>query len=486
MTINIRNQSIRQIQSRLFKKKISSVELVSLCLGRINTIDKKVKSILSVDIRSAMKSAIQSDNRRKFGNCLSRLDGIPVGVKDNISVKNQTQTCASCILKNYISTYNSTIAIKLHASGAILLGRLNLDEFAMGSSTENSAFQKTLNPWDLNYIPGGSSGGSAAVVASGQIPAAIGSDTGGSIRQPASLCGIVGIKPTYGRVSRFGLTALASSLDQIGPLGCCVDDVNILLQSISGHDIHDPTSIIEENLMTAIQENKFLKNKTIGILEECFNEGLNCEVKKTVQDSMNFYSSIGFKIRNISIPTASISLATYYIIAMTEASSNLARYDGILYSKKPENIRNVIGFYQKSRAIGLGFEVKRRILIGTYILSSKKYYQYYLRAQKARTLIYKNFMNIFNEVDIILTPTSPNFASKINVDKKNPIKMYFNDVYTVSSNLAGLPAISIPCGFCENHLPIGIQLIGRPFSEYELMYMAKIFEQSNFHYNKNT
>lgn len=470
----------------LEKKEISSVELTKAIIERTKKTEPEVKAFLAFDEEDALAQARASDARRAEGKTLGPLDGIPVSIKDVICEKGKQLTCGSKILEKYISPYDATVIEKLKAAGAVLWGRLNMDEFAMGSSTENSAYKSTSNPWNTAYIPGGSSGGSAASVAAGQTIMSLGTDTGGSIRQPAAHCGIVGLKPTYGLVSRYGLAAFASSLDQIGPFTRSVEDAAILLQTIAGHDPHhDATSY-----KTEIPDyRKALETKKgpwkIGIPKEYFAEGLSEEVREAVQKAIDFYKAQGSTIVEVSLPLTDLAIATYYVVATAEASSNLARYDGIRYTHRSKFAADLKDTYCKSRAEGFGPEVKRRIILGTYVLSSGFYDAYYLRAQKARTLIRKDFLNAFEKVDVILTPTTATPAFKKGEKSSDPLSMYLEDCYTVSVNLAGLPGISIPCGFTKAGLPIGLQLIGKPFDEAEMLAVAYKFEQAHDYKSKN-
>lgn len=473
-------QTATELSQRLQKKEISSVELTQAIIERTKSTEPKVNAFLAFDEADALAQAAASDARRAQGKTLSPLDGIPVSIKDVICEKGKQLTCGSKILEKYISPYDATVTLKLKEAGAILWGRLNMDEFAMGSSTENSAFKPTSNPWNTDYTPGGSSGGSSASVAAGQTIISLGTDTGGSIRQPAAHCGIVGLKPTYGLVSRYGLAAFASSLDQIGPFSRSVEDAAIILQIIAGHDPHhDSTSFKATipNYQNTLQTNK--GPWKIGIPKEYFAEGLSPEVRKAVQSAIDFYKSQGCTFIDVSLPLTDLAIATYYIVATAEASSNLARYDGIRYTHRSKYAANLHDTYCKSRAEGFGPEVKRRIILGTYVLSSGFYDAYYLKAQKARTLIRKDFLNAFEKADFILTPTTANPPFKKGEKSSDPLAMYLEDCYTVSVNLAGLPGISIPCGFSNTQMPIGFQLIGKPFQEADLLAAAHAFEQAH-------
>jgi aspartyl-tRNA(Asn)/glutamyl-tRNA(Gln) amidotransferase subunit A len=476
---------ITELGSLLAAKKISSTELMQAVLARTKAIDSKVRAFNSFDEADALAQADASDARRAAGQARGPLDGIPVGIKDVISVAGQPLTASSKMLANFVSPYDATVTRKLKAAGAICWGRLNLDEFAMGSSTENSAFKATCNPWDLTRVPGGSSGGSAAALASGEAIAALGSDTGGSIRQPAALCGVVGLKPTYGLVSRYGLIAFASSLDQIGPFGRTVEDAAVLLGAIAGHDANDSTSFKAEipdyRAGLAIRPGPW----KLGIAKEYFAEGIDPEVNAAVQAAIAYYKKLGCEIREISLPHTKYAVGVYYIIATAECSSNLARYDGIRYGHRSKDATDALDIYFKSRAEGFGPEVKRRIILGTYVLSSGYYDAYYLRAQKVRTLIRQDFLNAYQEVDAILTPTSPTPAFKKGEKAANPLAMYLSDIYTIGVNLAGLPGISLPCGFSKGGLPIGLQIIGQPFKEADLLAIARAYEQGHDWHTKH-
>jgi len=466
--------------------EVSSVELMASVVARTKAVEGRVHAFNSFDEADALAQARASDQRRAqakaSGSPVPALEGIPVGIKDVISVAGQPLTASSRMLANFVSPYDATVTRKLKAAGAICWGRLNLDEFAMGSSTENSAFGVTSNPWDLERVPGGSSGGSAAAVAAGEAIASLGSDTGGSIRQPAALCSIVGLKPSYGRVSRYGLIAFASSLDQIGPFARSVEDAATLLGAISGHDPKDSTSLRMEvpDYNRGIAELARSGRKwKLGIPKEYFGEGLDPEVGAAVQAAIDEYRRQGCEIREVSLPHTRYAVGAYYIIATAECSSNLARFDGVRYGHRSKDATDALDLYFKSRAEGFGPEVKRRIILGTYVLSSGYYDAYYLRAQKVRTLIRRDFLEAYKQVDAILTPTSPTPAFKKGEKAANPLAMYLNDIYTIGVNLAGLPGISIPCGFTAGGLPIGLQVIGQPFKETELLAVARTYEERN-------
>ncbi|HXB01504.1 MAG TPA: Asp-tRNA(Asn)/Glu-tRNA(Gln) amidotransferase subunit GatA [Opitutaceae bacterium] len=478
-------QPVTDLAAQLAAKKISSVELMQAVLARTKAVDAKVQAFNSFDEADALAQAHASDARRAAGQARGPLDGIPIGIKDVISVAGQPLTASSKMLANFVSPYDATVTRKLKEAGAICWGRLNLDEFAMGSSTENSAFKSTCNPWDLTRVPGGSSGGSAAALASGEAIASLGSDTGGSIRQPAALCGVVGLKPTYGLVSRYGLIAFASSLDQIGPFTRTVEDAAVLLGAIAGHDANDSTSFKAEIPDYRAELAKRQGPWKLGIAKEYFAEGIDPEVNAAVQAAIAYYKKLGCEIRAISLPHTKYAVGVYYIIATAECSSNLARYDGIRYGHRSKDATDALDIYFKSRAEGFGPEVKRRIILGTYVLSSGYYDAYYLRAQKVRTLIRRDFLNAYKEVDAILTPTSPTPAFKKGEKAADPLAMYLSDIYTIGVNLAGLPGISVPCGFSKGGLPIGLQIIGQPFKEADLLAIARAYEQGHDWHTKH-
>ncbi|MBW3041893.1 Asp-tRNA(Asn)/Glu-tRNA(Gln) amidotransferase subunit GatA [Prochlorococcus marinus] len=465
------------LRQKLKSGEVSSKELVQEKILRIKQLDPKLNSFLSVNSEQALKQAEFIDNQRSAGEILPPLSGIPLAIKDNLCTKGIKTTCASKILEDFVPPYESTVTKRLLKSGAVMIGKTNMDEFAMGSSTETSAFGPTLNPWDISKVPGGSSGGSAASVAAGLCFGSLGSDTGGSIRQPASFCGVVGMKPTYGRVSRWGLIAFASSLDQVGPFANNVSDAAEILQVISGKDDFDSTTVDVPvpNYLDSLS--KSIKGLKIGLIDNCFqHDGLAKDVKESVLSAASLLEKQGAEIINLSCPRFNDGIATYYVIAPSEASANLARYDGVKYGFRSDDPKSLIEMTSKSRAIGFGSEVKRRILIGTYALSAGYVDAYYKKAQQVRTLIRKDFDNAFKKVDILLAPTSPTtaFGSGENVD--NPMAMYLSDLLTIPANLAGLPAISLPCGFDKTGLPIGLQLIGNVFDEAKLLQVASQYE----------
>ncbi len=465
--MDIGNLTISRIHNGLLKKEFSARELAKAFLERIEDIDKKIKAFLTVSDELAMREAERVDEMISRGEKVSLLAGVPYAVKDAILVKDLKCTAGSKILGNYIAPYDATVIRRLRKEGAIILGKTNLDEFAMGSSTENSAFFPTRNPHDLERVPGGSSGGSAAAVAAGLSVFALGSDTGGSVRQPASFCGVVGLKPTYGAVSRYGLIAFASSLDQIGPLAKNVEDTRIVFQAISGRDDMDSTSLERKEEKKRIK----IKEVRIGVPKEYFIKGISPGVEKLIKNAIKKYEDMGAKIEEISLPHTDYALSCYYIIAPSEASANLARYDGIRYGFSEKGTADLLETYLRTREKGFGPEVKRRIMIGTYTLSAGYYEAYYLRAQKVRRLIKRDFEEAFEKVDFIFTPVAPTPAFKIGEKVDDPLKMYLSDVFTVPVSLAGLPSVSIPSGQ-DNGLPVGLQIIGRHFAEESIFELA--------------
>jgi len=475
--------TLYQLAEQLKNGETSSVKICSAYLKKIEKVEKEINAFLYVGQNDIMAQAEASDKRRGTGKQLSPYDGIPVALKDNIAVKGQPCTCASKILKPLNSPYDSTVAAKMKAAGLVLFGRTNMDEFAMGSSCENSAFQNTANPHNIDCVPGGSSGGSAAAVAAFEVPAALGSDTGGSIRQPASFCGVVGMKPTYGRVSRYGLVAFASSLDQIGPITTNVKDTAILLDIISGHDSKDSTSLPEStakvvSFADSLDSITDLKGVRLGLPKEHFEQnGLDMGVKKSIDNAVDKFKNMGAEIVDVSLPHSKYAIATYYVIATAEASANLARFDGIRYGARAKNTQNILETYLESRGQGFGDEVKRRILLGTFVLSSGYYDAYYLRAQKVRTLIRQDFEKAFTQCDLMLGPTSPFTAFKTGDKVQDPLQMYLADIYTISLNLTGACGISIPCGEHENGMPVGLQLMGPALGEKKLLQIAHQFEK---------
>jgi len=480
--------SIRELHQQLVNKERSALEVTRETLARIEAVEPRLHSFLYIMTQQAEAAATRVDEKIAAGESIGLLEGIPIGIKDNMCISGIPTTCGSRILENFVPPYESTVTQKLKAAGAVLVGKTNLDEFAMGSSTENSAYALTSNPWDLSRVPGGSSGGSAAAVAAEECVAALGSDTGGSIRQPASFCGVVGVKPTYGLVSRFGLVAFASSLDQIGPFGRSVEDAATLLSAIAGHDPADSTSLnldipdYTQYLTPDLPNHPKLK---IGVITETFGEGLSEEVKTAVQGAINQLEAIGADVVEISCPRFRYGLPAYYIIAPSEASSNLARYDAVRYGKRSEEADNLLAMYTKTRAEGFGEEVKRRIMVGTYTLSAGYYDAYYLKALKVRRLIYNDYEQAFQKVDVIASPVAPTPAFKIGELIDDPLAMYLTDIYTLGANMAGLPGISVPAGLSQDGLPIGLQLLAPAFAEEAMLRAARMFESAaNWRENK--
>ena len=472
--------TVSELAAKLARREVSAREITQSCLDQIARVDDKIHAFISHDAADALAQADAADKEISSGatHAQKPLLGIPIAVKDVLAVKNQPLNCGSKILGKFVSPYDATAVEKLKAAGAIVFGRLNMDEFAMGSSTENSAFGVTHNPWDTSRIPGGSSGGSAAAVAADECIASLGSDTGGSIRQPAALCGCVGLKPTYGRISRYGLVAFASSLDQIGPFTKNVSDAATLLGVLGGVDPRDSTSVTQPVPNYAANLTGDIKGLKLGLPKEYMIGGLDPEVKDAVDAAVKQYEKLGAEIVEISLPHTDYAVATYYIIATAEASANLARFDGIRYGLRVDG-KDPAELYSKTRGAGFGPEVKRRIILGTYVLSSGYYDAYYLRAQKVRTLIRNDFLKAFETVEAIVTPTTPTAAFKIGEKSDDPLQMYLSDIFTISCNLAGICGVSIPCGFTKNpKLPIGLQLLGKPFGEATLLKIAHAYEQS--------
>ena len=462
------NLSIEEARSAIDKGDTSRVELTRAVFERIESVEEKVGAYVTLNKDNALAKAAETGS--------GSLAGIPIAIKDNICTEGVKTTCSSKILGNFIPAYESTVTGKLKEQGYVLIGKTNLDEFAMGSSTENSAFGLTRNPWDLDRVPGGSSGGSAAAVAADECIAALGSDTGGSIRQPAAFCGVVGLKPTYGRVSRYGLVAFASSFDQIGPLTKNVKDSAIIMNAIAGHDKYDSTStnVPLPDFTSALGQD--IKGMKIGVPAEFFVEGMDREVEASVKEAIKKIESLGAEPVEISMPHTGYAVAAYYILATSEASSNLARYDGVRYGLRAEG-EDLIGMYMKTREEGFGAEVKRRIILGTYALSSGYYDAYYKKAQQVRTLIKQDFEKAFEKVDVIVTPTTPTTAFKAGEKTADPLQMYLSDIFTISVNLAGVPGISVPCGFTSENLPVGLQIIGKHFDEESVLKIAYAYEQ---------
>lgn len=465
-----------ELSQALKDKKLSSEELCTAVFDRIDKVESKVDAYITLNRENALEKAKEVDKKRLAGEKLSPLAGIPIGIKDNISTKGLLTTCASKMLYNYVPPFNATVMDKLSAADIVVTGKLNMDEFAMGSSTETSYFKCTKNPHDLTRIPGGSSGGSAAAVSAGEAVMALGSDTGGSIRQPASYCGVVGLKPTYGAVSRYGLVAFASSLDQIGPIGKTVKDVAMLFDAIRGYDPMDSTSANVKYDSTLENLNGSVKGLKVGVPKEYFSKGVDGAVKETIMNSVSRLETEGAEIKEMSLPSTDYALNAYYIISSAEASSNLARYDGVKYGYRAENFTDLTDMYERTRSEGFGDEVKRRIMLGTFVLSSGFYDAYYKKARLLQRRITAEFAEAFKSVDILCAPTVPSTAFKLGENMDNPLKMYATDVCTVTINIAGIPALSVPCGKDKHGLPIGLQLIGDKFREQTLLNTAQCVE----------
>ncbi len=468
--------SIQEAHSQLTSRQISSVELTQACLDRIEAVEDRVQSFLTLTPETALAQAEAADRMLAAGEG-GPLTGVPVQIKDVMCTEGVPTTCASRMLENFVPVYNATAVERLLGQGAVMLGKGNMDEFAMGSSCENSAFHPTMNPWDLERVPGGSSGGAAASVASGEAIYALGSDTGGSVRQPAALCGVVGLKPTYGLVSRYGLIAFASSLDQIGPVGRTVMDCALALNAIAGHDPRDATSVHQEPKDYAASLGQDIKGLRLGVPEEYFVDGMEPGSRKAVDEAILALEGLGASVRPVSLPTTRYALACYYIIAPSECSANLARYDGVKYGYSYQDTNDMWEALEKTREYGFGPEVTRRVMLGTYALSSGYYDAYYLKAQQARTLIRQDFDRVFQDVDALVTPTSPVTAFKIGEKSGDPVQMYLIDVCTLPVNISGLPGLSVPCGFSDG-LPVGLQLIGPQFSEETLLRTAHAYESA--------
>lgn len=474
---DLTQKTIHELAPLIKSKQVSSVEVTQAYLDRIKKIDDKVGSYLRVVPELALKQAQAIDNKIIKGESVGKIAGVPLGPKDIYLTKGIETTCASKILEGFVPAYNGTVIENLLAEGMVILGKVNLDEFAMGSSTENSHYKKTANPWDLTRVPGGSSGGSSAAVAADLCAASLGTDTGGSIRQPASLCGIVGLKPTYGRVSRYGVMAFASSLDQMGPMTKDVEDTAILLNIMAGHDVKDSTSLEIPVPDYTAYLNKSIKGLKVGVPKEYYGSSMQSEVSDSLQQALKKLQELGAEIIDVSLPHTEYGLAAYYIIAPAEASSNLARYDGIRYGFRAE-AKTLNEVYENSKTLGFGPEVKRRIMLGTYVLSAGYYDAYYKQAQKVRTVILNDFKAAYEKCDLLVTPTAPTTAFKIGEKSSDPLQMYLSDVCTIPVNLAGLPGMSLPCGYDQAGLPIGMQLIGKPFDEGTLIQVAHAFEQA--------
>ena len=466
--------SIQEAHAQLTSRQISSVELTQACLDRIDAVEDRVQSFLTLTPETALSQAAVADRMLGAGEG-GPLTGVPVQIKDVMCTEGVPTTCASRMLENFVPVYNATAVERLMGQGAVMLGKGNMDEFAMGSSCENSAFHLTRNPWDLDRVPGGSSGGAAASVAAGEAIYALGSDTGGSVRQPAALCGVVGLKPTYGLVSRYGLIAFASSLDQIGPVGRSVMDCALALNAIAGHDHRDATSVRREPTDYTATLGQDIKGMRLGVPEEYFVDGMDSGARKAVEEAVSTLEGLGASVRPVSLPTTRYALACYYIIAPSECSANLARYDGVKYGYSYQDTNDMWEAMEKTREYGFGPEVTRRVMLGTYALSSGYYDAYYLKAQRARTLIRQDFDRVFQDVDALVTPTSPVTAFKIGEKTGDPVQMYLIDVCTLPVNIAGLPGLSVPCGFSDG-LPVGMQFIGPHFSEETLLRTARAYE----------
>lgn len=468
-----------ELSVMLKNKEVSAVELTKAAFARTAQVEGQVGAYITLTEQQALADAAAIDAKRAAGEALSPLAGVPVSVKDNICTKGVKTTCASKMLENFLPPYNATVMDRLHAAGLVMTGKTNLDEFAMGSSCENSALQKTRNPHNLDHVTGGSSGGAAASVAAGEVSIAVGSDTGGSIRQPASFCGVVGMKPTYGTVSRYGLIAFASSLDQIGPFGRCVEDAAMLADVLMGHDAMDSTSVPREYESLTAGLNADIRGMKIGLPKEYFGEGISEEVSKAVLAAAETYRQLGAEVVEISLPLSRYALPIYYILSSAEASSNLARFDGVKYGYRAREFDGLIDLYVKSRSEGFGPEVQRRIMLGTYVLSSGYYDAYYKKARAAQRAIRADYAKAFEQVDVILTPVAPTTAYRIGEKTSDPLQMYMGDICTVSVNIAGLPALVQPCGYDSAKLPIGMQLIGPRFGEQKLVNAGLAFEKAS-------
>ena len=483
-TMSLFTNSLKELQTLLHKKEVSVSDLVDASFKRIAQVDDTVAAFLALNEEAARGQAALLDEALAKGEAIGTLFGMPIGIKDNIVTKDLRTTCASKILENFDPIYDATVVQKLKEAGTITIGKLNMDEFAMGSSNENSAYKTVRNPWNTNCVPGGSSGGSAASVAAGEVLFTLGSDTGGSIRQPASFCGVVGLKPTYGRVSRFGLVAFASSLDQIGPITNTVEDNAFLLEAISGLDPMDGTSANVEVPKFTEALTGDVKGLRIAVPKEYLGEGVQEEVRQSVLEALKVLESLGATWEEVSLPHSKYALATYYLLSSSEASANLARFDGVRYGYRTPNAENLMEMYKHTRSEGFGNEVKRRIMLGTFALSSGYYDAYYKKAQQVRTLIKKDFEDVFQSYDVIIGPTTPTPAFKIGENTKDPLTMYANDILTIPVNLAGVPGISVPCGLSQEGLPLGLQIIGKHFDESTVYRVAHAFEQATDHHKK--
>lgn len=475
--MDITGSTTGQLLDAMQDGTVSAVDVTQAYLDEISAHGETVGAFLLVDSEGSLTQAAEIDRKRSAGETLGKLAGLPVAVKDNICTKGLSTTCASRMLENFVPPYDAHVTTQLQNADAVIIGKANLDEFAMGSSTENSALQVTRNPWNTDHAPGGSSGGSAAAVGARLAPLGIGSDTGGSIRQPASFCGVVGMKPTYGRVSRYGLVAFASSLDQIGPFATDVSGTARLLESIAGYDARDSTSVDQPVPSYSATVDQPLEGLRVGVVSEFFGDGIDSDVDSLVRAAVDVYRSLGAEVSEVSLPHTKYAVATYYLIACSEASSNLARYDGVHYGRRAEQFENMIDMYAASRAEGFGAEVKRRIMLGVFALSEGYSDQYYLKALKVRRLIRNDFDAAFENVDVLAGPTCPTPAFKIGELVDDPLQMYLSDICTISANLAGIPGVSVPAGFSSNGLPIGLQLLAGPFEEEKLLRAARMFER---------
>ncbi|NLW94653.1 MAG: Asp-tRNA(Asn)/Glu-tRNA(Gln) amidotransferase subunit GatA [Chlamydiae bacterium] len=470
--------TVSEAAAAVRKRDCSSRELTAACLARIAAADGAVHAFIERCEESALKEADAADRRLASGEAPGRIEGVPIGLKDNLCVEGRVAGCASKSLEGFAAPYTATAVERLRREGAVLLGRLNMDEFAMGSSTENSCHGVTRNPWDTERVPGGSSGGAAAAVAAREIPAALGSDTGGSVRQPAAFCGVAGLKPTYGRVSRYGLIAFASSLDQIGPIARSVRDIALLLEIIGGRDPRDSTSVDVPVAGLSGQLEAGLAGMRLGVPREYFIEGMDAEVRAAVEAAIARMQALGAETVELNLPHTGYAVAAQYIIATAEASSNLARFDGVLYGYRASRPADLLEMYERTKSEGFGDEVKRRVMLGTHVLSSGYYDAYYRKAQKARTLMKEDFEKAFQRCDMIATPVTPTAAFRLGEKTADPLRMYLSDIFTISANLAGVPALSIPCGFTSGGLPVGLQLLGRPFGEAEIFRAAHAYERA--------
>jgi aspartyl-tRNA(Asn)/glutamyl-tRNA(Gln) amidotransferase subunit A len=478
------DRSTTELLQFLTRGEASAEELARAFLNATRQREPHVKAFLHLDEQAILEQARAVDARRRQGEPLGKLAGIPIAIKDVLCTRGTPTTCGSRILQNFVPPYDAHVITRLRQADAVLFGKTNMDEFAMGSSTENSGYQVTRNPWDLERIPGGSSGGSAAAVAASEVPLALGTDTGGSIRQPAGLCGIVGLKPTYGRVSRFGLVAYGSSLDQVGPFAHTVGDAALLLEVLAGHDARDSTSVDRAVPPYSQTVDQPVLPLTVGIVREHFGTGLDLEVEQAVRAAIRVYEKLGAKAKDVSLPHSAYAVATYYLVATAEASSNLARYDGIHCGYRSPVYENLFSLYARSRGEGFGAEVKRRIMLGTYALSSGYKGAYYLKALKVRRLIKEDFDRAFADCDVVVGPTSPTAAFKVGERMADPLAMYLSDIYTIAANLAGIPAISIPCGFTQGGLPMGLQIQAPPFEEEKLLRVARMYERETDWYRR--